>query len=108
MIRDGMFPRQEVDAMRCKLRWSAVGLVCLMGLLTAPVSRGQPAKGKGKAAIIVVRLHEDAAEDGKVTFNGTATTQKGAKRTFSSPPLAPGKQYTYTIVAEWEPNNYTK
>src|SRR5262249_37058493 len=31
----------------------------------------------------------------------------GLTRVFESPPLEPGKNYSYTVVAKWTPNNYT-
>jgi uncharacterized protein (TIGR03000 family) len=44
----------------------------------------------------------------KLTVEGQVTKQTGDTRTFRSPPLRPGVKYTYTLTAEWEPNNYTK
>ena len=44
----------------------------------------------------------------KLTVEGQVTKQTGETRTFRSPPLKPGVKYTYTLSAEWEPNNYTK
>src|SRR5262249_14237712 len=32
----------------------------------------------------------------------------GTERIFQSPPLLRGKEYSYTLSATWEPNNYTK
>jgi uncharacterized protein (TIGR03000 family) len=81
-----------------------VGLVCLVALLTAPRGQARPA-AKDRPAILVVRLPE---EDAELKIGGAETAQKGKVRRFSSPPLAAGKQYTYTVVATWEPNNYTK
>jgi uncharacterized protein (TIGR03000 family) len=101
MGRNGdVISTQEVAAMR----WSAVGLVLLLSLLACGPSTAQVAKTKGKRATLIVRLPEAGA---KLTIEGSATTQKGAKRRFVSPALVPGRQYTYTLVATWEPNNYT-
>lgn len=36
-----------------------------------------------------------------------ATHQTGASRLFVSPPLEPGRTFTYTLSATWQPNNYT-
>src|SRR5262249_39814180 len=44
----------------------------------------------------------------KLTIQGVATTQLGEERVFLSPLLEKGKEYTYTMEAFWEPNNYTK
>src|SRR5262245_47694131 len=43
-----------------------------------------------------------------LTIDGKATQQTGASRLFVSPPLEQGKAYTYTLVANWDPNGYTK
>jgi uncharacterized protein (TIGR03000 family) len=37
----------------------------------------------------------------KVTFDDTATTQTGTDRVFNSPPLEPGKSFSYTVQATW-------
>jgi uncharacterized protein (TIGR03000 family) len=37
----------------------------------------------------------------RVWFDGTATTQTGTVRTFSTPPLEPGKTYSYKVRACW-------
>src|SRR5262249_4122093 len=42
-----------------------------------------------------------------LTIDGTETRQTGLTRVFESPPIDPGKDYTYTVVAKWRPNNYT-
>jgi uncharacterized protein (TIGR03000 family) len=39
--------------------------------------------------------------EAKVWIDGQATCQSGANRVFESPPLAPGKEFTYTVKAEW-------
>ena len=38
----------------------------------------------------------------KVYFNGTATKQIGASRTFITGPLTPGVQYSYTVRVQWD------
>lgn len=40
----------------------------------------------------------------KVWFDNQATQQQGSFRQFISPPVQPGKAYTYTIKAEWMDN----
>ncbi len=90
--------------MRCYLRTCGVGLVGLVALLAAPRGHGQPAE-KETPAVVVVRLPD---EDAKLTIGGAETVQKGVVRRFSSPSLPAGKEFTYTLVATWEPNNYTK
>jgi uncharacterized protein (TIGR03000 family) len=114
--------------------WSRLLLVGIMGLLSVSLCLGQPGAkddptGKDKAvekdkekspekekdketpkdgvpapAFLIVKIVEDATLD----VEGKRTKKIGEKRTFESPPLQPGKTYTYTLVAKWEPNNYTK
>jgi uncharacterized protein (TIGR03000 family) len=49
------------------------------------------------AALIVAHVPEDA----QIWFEGEPTVQKGDLRLFTSPPLAPGKGYTYTVRVSW-------
>ncbi|HLJ96847.1 MAG TPA: TIGR03000 domain-containing protein [Gemmataceae bacterium] len=53
-----------------------------------------------------IRVHLPYA-NAQVTVDELPTRQTGADRTFVSPPLEPGRDYTYTIKAVWQPNNYT-
>jgi uncharacterized protein (TIGR03000 family) len=39
--------------------------------------------------------------DTRLWFNGEAAQQTGTERRFFTPPLEPGKEYTYTIRASW-------
>jgi uncharacterized protein (TIGR03000 family) len=39
--------------------------------------------------------------DAEIWFGESKTSQTGAQREFVSPPLAPGKEYTYEIRARW-------
>jgi len=48
-------------------------------------------------AHVSVRIPADA----EVWFGGGKTQQTGAVREFASPPLTPGKEYTYDIKARW-------
>lgn len=57
-----------------------------------------------KPVTLKVQLPHANAE---LTVNDTATKQGGTTRTFTSPVLDPGKEYTYTLTAKWRPNNYT-
>jgi uncharacterized protein (TIGR03000 family) len=43
----------------------------------------------------------------KVWFNGAATSQTGADRTFVSPSLAPGREYVYHVRVQWDENGKT-
>jgi uncharacterized protein (TIGR03000 family) len=42
----------------------------------------------------------------QVMVDDMPTRQSGTERTFISPPLDPGRSFTYTIKATWQPNNY--
>jgi len=54
-------------------------------------------------ALIEVRVPADA----EIWFDGTKTTQRGANRLFSTPPLTPGKTFTYEVRASWTVNGTT-
>ena len=43
----------------------------------------------------------------RVWFDGEATSQTGADREFVSPPLTPGREYTYHVRVQWEENGKT-
>jgi uncharacterized protein (TIGR03000 family) len=74
---------------------STIVVACLLtatlgaqpGTLTVPPDR----------AMFVVRVSADAV----VMVNGQPTRQKGAERTFTTPPLQPGGTYTYEFEARW-------
>ena len=51
-------------------------------------------------ALIVAHLPEDA----RIWFEGQPTKQTGTLRQFVSPPLAPGKSYTYGVRVQWFEN----
>ena len=48
-------------------------------------------------ALVVAHLPEDA----RIWFQDRPTKQTGTLRRFVSPPLTPGKGYTYTVRVEW-------
>jgi uncharacterized protein (TIGR03000 family) len=54
------------------------------------------------SATLIVTVPADA----KVWFNDTPTTSSGQFREFDTPPLAPGKRYTYTVRARWKENGH--
>ena len=54
--------------------------------------------------LINVRLPDPNAQ---VWFEGNATSQRGAMRQFESPQLTPGRDYIYSIRAEWNQNGRT-
>jgi uncharacterized protein (TIGR03000 family) len=95
--------------MSCQLRWVGLGFVCVVGLLTASAGLGQPPaaredKKDDKTATILVRLPDAKV---KLTVDGSPLTQTGKERKFVTPPLVPGKRYSYTFVATVELNEYT-
>jgi uncharacterized protein (TIGR03000 family) len=49
------------------------------------------------AALIVAHVPGDA----QISFEGEPMVQKGDLRLFTSPPLTPGKNYTYTVRIRW-------
>jgi uncharacterized protein (TIGR03000 family) len=77
----------------------------ILVLLGAAPAGAQPAATAAATANLVVRL---PVADARLEIEGAATKATGAVRRFVSPPLEPGKEYTYTLTATWEPNNYTK
>ena len=44
--------------------------------------------------------------DAEIWFEGTAMTSTGPVREFTSPPLTPGKKYTYDVRARWNENGH--
>jgi uncharacterized protein (TIGR03000 family) len=50
------------------------------------------------AATVIVHVPAGA----EIWFEGAKTGQRGATRTFVSPPLAPGKGFTYDLRARWK------
>ncbi len=66
----------------------------------------QPAGSTPAAAPckLFVKVHPKAT----LLIEGDPTKATGAERGFISPELEPGKNYQYTLVARWEPNNYQR
>ena len=82
-------------------RLSTLLCVFVAVAVLAPV-RGQQAGQPVTLRVLV------PAKDAELTIEGKKTKQKGEKRLFTSPPLEPGWNYSYTVTATWETNNYTK
>jgi uncharacterized protein (TIGR03000 family) len=75
----------------------------LLALAALPAVRAQAPDTEERRAFLTVRVYPEA----KLTVDGAETKQTGAVRRFYSPPLESGKNYFYTLVAEWMPgNNY--
>jgi uncharacterized protein (TIGR03000 family) len=49
----------------------------------------------------VATLMAHVPENGQVYFGDYLTTSTGTMRTYVSPPLAPGRSYTYTVRLDW-------
>ena len=64
--------------------------------VTTPATSAVP----DNQAEVEVRVPADA----EVLFDGSATQQRGTDRLFISPPVTPGRSYTYTIEAKWMAN----
>jgi len=78
------------------------------GLLLAALASSSSAQDKDKEApaTLIVTV---PADDADLYIEGVKTKQAGkVTRKFVSPKLESGKEYEYTVVAKWEPNNYTK
>jgi uncharacterized protein (TIGR03000 family) len=71
--------------------------------LTSPLHSQE--KTDPKKATLRVLLPQANA---KLKIQDKDTQKEGTTRVFESPPLEPGKDYTYVLSATWEPNNYTK
>jgi uncharacterized protein (TIGR03000 family) len=79
-------------------------LLCVALFLTGPIA-AQQAQQRQKATMRLLLPHPNA----QVTVNGKVmTAQTGSTRTFETPDLDVGGNYSYTVVVNWEPNNYTK
>jgi uncharacterized protein (TIGR03000 family) len=50
------------------------------------------------AAHLMIRVPADA----ELWFDGAKTQQTGTEREFASPPLEPGRTYTYKVTARWK------
>lgn len=68
---------------------------------TEPV-RAQPAAPQRPATIRLLLPYANA----QVTVDDQPTRQSGTERVFVSPPLDPGRNFSYTIKTTWQPNNY--
>jgi uncharacterized protein (TIGR03000 family) len=74
-----------------------MGAVSLAITLAMPgTSRAAPAALSGSATIDI-----SVPADAKVWFDDIPTVQTGSERRFESPPLTPGKTYSYEVTAQW-------
>jgi uncharacterized protein (TIGR03000 family) len=82
-------------------RWA--GVAGLLLALAAPALWAQDRSARMAPAVLIVRVRPDA----QLQVDGLPTRQTGENRRFVTPPLEPGKTFSYTLAAVWEPNNYT-
>lgn len=82
-------------------------LLGIVLFVAAEPAVGQDKDAPAKAEPVNIKVTVPHAK-AQLTIQGQATRQTGLERTFVSPPLEPGREYEYTLVAVWEPNNYTK
>jgi uncharacterized protein (TIGR03000 family) len=53
-------------------------------------------------------VHVTVPAGAEVWFESDKTAQTGPHRSFQSPPLAPGKSYSYTVRARWPEGTGTR
>jgi uncharacterized protein (TIGR03000 family) len=58
-----------------------------------------PAASPAAASVTVI-----VPADADLFFDGTPTTETGTQRVFTTPPLAPGKDFHYEVEAQWSAN----
>lgn len=78
--------------------------VCLVFSLLGFAPVGAQAPAENQPVKIRVTMPWPSAT---LKIEGNETKQTGNTRNFVSPPIEPGRDYTYTLVAVWQPNNYT-
>jgi len=60
--------------------------------------------GQGSAESHAVLLNVSVPAGAEIWFEGTRTVQRGRLRQFISPPLIPGREYSYDVKARWTEN----
>jgi uncharacterized protein (TIGR03000 family) len=83
--------------------YSAPTSVYESGYYTPEVTPTAPGVAQDTTMEVTVRVPPDA----KVWFDDVRTQKTGSTRQFESPPLSPGKDYTYVIHAQWKENGRT-
>ncbi len=79
------------------LRFAPVWGVAALALIALTPPAARPADAEAPAQITIV-----VPADAEVFFDGEATVQMGAERTFVSPPLTAGKAYHYEVNARYK------
>ncbi len=78
--------------------------LALLAAVAAPLAAEDKKDGK-KPATLTIKL---ADKNARLWVDDEEQEKAGEERTFTTPPLTPGKKFYYTVKAFWEPNNYTK
>jgi len=77
---------------------------------SVPYDQGTPSYSSGytpgaaAASNTTAHVTVRAPANARVWIGGWETPNTGAVREFDSPPLTPGKQYTYEVKAQWDQN----
>jgi uncharacterized protein (TIGR03000 family) len=76
---------------------------------SAPVTRSPSydygsyyAPGEASPVNGTVTINATVPADAKIWFDGSKTVQTGRQRQFVSPPLQPGREYTYDVQVKWK------
>jgi uncharacterized protein (TIGR03000 family) len=81
-----------------------LGLTLLLAV-AAPLVAYEDKKEEKKAATLIIRV---ANANARLWVDDEEQEKAGLVRTFRTPPLTVGREYTYQVKSFWEPNNYTK
>jgi uncharacterized protein (TIGR03000 family) len=80
---------------------NATLLLLALGSVLAALNGGEARAaepGRGTIALVAVRVPPDA----ELWFEGSKMAQAGNIRVFRTPPLEPGKLYTYDVRVRWQ------
>lgn len=80
-------------------------LLLLTAALPSPAQQPATVVTTNSSAILTVTL---PAFDARIELDGKAGDGTGTVRTLTTPPLASGRTYRYSLVVKWDPNSYTK
>jgi uncharacterized protein (TIGR03000 family) len=81
-----------------------LGLTLLLAV-AAPLVAYEDKKEEKKSATLIIRV---ANANARLWVDDEEQEKAGLVRTFRTPPLTVGREYTYQVKSFWEPNNYTK
>jgi uncharacterized protein (TIGR03000 family) len=89
--------------MTCLSICRRIGYAGILLAVAATALWAQDRTTRREPATLTVRLPPRA----QLRIDGSPTRPTGALRRFVTPPLEVGKEFSYTLTAVWEPNNYT-